>query len=361
MSSLAITRLYRQQIEQPRCEQPEELLASMLAMQGQDYAGAKWSLGARLTASTDAAIERALAEHRIVRTWALRGTLHFVHPAAVRWLNSLLAERLIHGNQRRYRELELDADTLRRSSALLGQAVTGGRTLTRKELFAMLDEDGISTAGQRGVFMLQHATLSGLICQGPAIRNQPTFYAVEALPAGPELPREAALAELARRYFTSRGPATLADFVTWSGLPVADARRGLEAVQSELEQVTVEGETYWLSGKLQTKLERSPVVHLLPAFEEYLLSYKDRRAMLDDEHAQKVYLANGFAQIVVLDGQIIGVWKRTLKKERVEIVLDLSDPLNATQRAALEAAAERYGKFVGLSPVLQDEYNQGLS
>ncbi len=221
----------------------------MLAVQGQDYAGAKWSLGLRLSKSTAAGVEQAISDKIILRSWLLRGTLHLVSGTDIHWLLVLLGPGIIAGNKRRYRELELDEATLLRSNDLLANALQGNDQLGRKELLAFLRQNGISTEGQRGVYMLQRASLEGLICQGVMHANNPTFMKLDGFPSK-TMNRQEALAELARRYFISRGPATLQDFTWWSGLPAAEARAGLDSVQSQFIHESIDEQVYWWSPSL---------------------------------------------------------------------------------------------------------------
>ena len=351
----ALERLHSQQLDRTRLRQPAEVVAWLGAVQAQDYAGAKWSLGLRLPATSEAAVERAIEAKTIVRTWAVRGTLHFVAAADVHWLLALLAPRIIAGCARRYRELELDADTLKRSSRALARAVQGGQQPTRTELLATLRKQGISTRGQRAAYMLQRASLDRLICQGVTRRNNPTYLSLtETAPEGKLMPRDEAAAELARRYFISRGPATLADFVWWSGLGAAEARAGLEAVKTELVEESRDGEAFWLAGGAAAGQARaSSRAYLLPGFDEYLLSYRDRSASLAPVDAKRLKPANGMLNpTVVLGGRVIGVWKRTFSKGRVVIAVRSFAPLTAGQTRAVAAAARRFGKFLGMPAVL---------
>ena len=354
MLHIAALRLHNQQIEHPRLQHPGEVVAWLGAVQGQDYAGAKWSLGLRLPGSTDADIEQAIADKTIARTWAVRGTLPLVAAADIRWLVALVGPRLIKQTASRYRQLELDEATMARSNAVLVEALAGGKQLDRKELFAILEQNNISTQGQRGVHMLRRASLDSLIYQGVQRRNNPTFMLLDELqPKNTPLARDEALAELARRYYTSRGPATLHDFATWSGLPVGEARAGLEAVKSLLVQEIITGEQYWRSPS--TPAVPASSVHLLPGFDEYLLGYKDRSAVLDSQHAPRVSPGkNGiFYPTIVIDGRVVGLWKRSFNKGAVIVKPEPFDnTLTADEEHAFAAAAQRYGEFLEMPVAL---------
>jgi hypothetical protein len=343
-------RLYHQRITHPTFKDAGEVAAWLGAMQGQDYAGTKWAFGLRLPGNTDADIEQAIANRIIMRIWGVRGTLHYVAPADIHWLLALIAPRLITGNALRYKQLELDEPTLARSTTLIAEALDDGQHLTRNELLAMLEAKGISTEGQRGVFMLQRAGLERLVYQGEMRRNVTTF---RTLDEGKTLPKDEALAELARRYFTSRGPATLADFTHWSGLLTTEARAGLESIKSELEEEKFDGQSYWLSPHTPKQPERS--LYLLPGFDEYVLGYKDRSAVLDAQFADAICPGgNGvFKSTIVSEGRIIGTWKRTLKKKTVEITLEPFRPLDTDEMDVLAEAADQFGAFLGLTAVIK--------
>lgn len=346
---LAQARLSNQGIVPTHLTTPSAVVAWLGAMQGQDYAGAKWAVGLRLPGSTDAAIEEAFNTKTIVRTWALRGTLHLVAATDLRWLLALLGPRLIAGNARRYRELQLDEATLMRSNDLLAGALQGGPPLDRPTLFAILEQQGIATTGQRGVYMLQRASLDGLICQGIAVRNVPTFVAVDAtIPQGKTLTREEALAELAQRYFTSHGPATLKDFIWWSGLSAGDARAGLAASSAQLQQITVNGQAYWLAQEPIATHHSPQPLYLLPGFDEYLLGYADRSAVLDPQYANRIVPGgNGvFYPTVVSKGQVVGTWQRTFKKGMVIMTPQPFTTLRPDEQGAFVSAAQHFGAYL---------------
>lgn len=355
MNKIALRRLDAQQLSSVQFKLPSEVVKWLGAIQAQDYAGAKWSIGIRLPGSSDNAVEQAVAGNDIVRTWAMRGTLHFVAAEDVHWLLALLAPRIIAKNQRRYRQLELDEQTLGSSSALLYGALEGGKQLDRQALRPVLEKEGISTDGQRMFYMLQRASLDGLICQGVAIKNRPAFLRLAPPLAGiTPVHREEALARLALRYFTSRGPATVDDFVWWTGLLVADARAGLKEAASKLVRETIAGKTYWLADSMPASPRSAPDLYLLPGFDEYLVSYRDRSAALDDKYAAAWSRSKAmFSPSIILRGQVIGLWNRTIKDSLVEVTPDLFIDLTAGNFRALEETAQAYGRFLGKTAVIK--------
>lgn len=343
-------RLCNQQITRKRLEHPSQVVTQFGAMQAQDYASAKWAIGLRCRDATDTLIEQAIVNKTIVRTWLMRGTLQFVAASDLRWMLALLGPRLIANTTRRYRQLALDDTTFAHCDETLITTLQGGKSLSRTELLLALEKAGISTDGQRGYHILRRAALAGLICFGPMQDKQETFVLLDKwLPSGKSLNRDEVLAELAGLYFKSHGPATLRDFVWWSGLPVVDARAGLETAKHQLHQDTVEGQTYWLQKNSSVPTIPSPTVYLLPAYDEYFLGYKDRNAVLDAKYDKQVVSNNGvFRPMIVMDGQVVGIWKKALKKGMIVITLTPFKSLTAAENQALQVAANQYGVFLGL-------------
>ncbi|XYH93524.1 winged helix DNA-binding domain-containing protein [Sorangium sp. So ce1128] len=345
-------RLSAQQIARPELSTPGDVVSRLVAVQAQDHAAAKWAVGLRLPpgAATGAAIERALADGSVLRTHVLRWTWQLVSPADVRWLLALVAPRLIARYARRHLELGLDPATFRRSNAALEKALRDGQHLTRDELAAALEGAGIPARGPRLSHLLGRAELDALLCSG-APRDKEVTYALldlRAPDARPPLARGEALAELAQRYFRSRGPATVADFAWWAGLTTAEARAGLTAVESALVSEVVDGETTWRSDAPPAPVA-SPTAHLLPAFDEYLVAYRDRAAVLDPGHARQVNAGGGMLDpCIVIDGRVAGVWRRTLARRRVAIEANPFEPISKKEQQAVAAAARRYGEFLDL-------------
>lgn len=344
-------RLNNQHIAAPRLKEPGQVVAWLGAMQAQDYAGAKWSIGLRLTDSTDADIEQAIAARTIVRTWPMRGTLHFVAAADVRWLLKLLTPRIIAQTAGRYRQLELDETIFARSKELFAEALQGGKHLTRAEIQQLLEETGISTGGQRGYHILVRSAQDGLICFGVPQGKQQTFTLLEEwITPAKVLERDEALAELARRYFKGHGPATIQDFAWWSGLTLTDARTGLEQVKTQLRREIVNEQTYWMCPDTPSVVEEPLTAYLLPGFDEYLLGYTDRSTVLESGYTSRIVPGNNgmFMPTVIINGRVAGIWKRTIKKDMVAIILSPFASFSQVESHAINLAAKGYARFVGL-------------
>jgi hypothetical protein len=327
-------------------------------VQAQDYAAATWAVGLRLQGSTDAAIDQALADGTILRTHIMRPTWHFVTPADIRWMLALTAPRVNAANASYYRRFELDDAVFLRSNAVLTQALQGGKQLTRAELVSALIRAGIAADDiLRFTLIIMRAELDGIVCSG-ARRGKQFTYALldERAPQARTLDRDEALAEFARRYFTSHGPATLQDFVWWSGLAVADARAALEMVASQLLQEVIDGQTYWFSTTMASAIDLSQSAYLLPNFDEYIVGYTDRSAVFAASHTNKLDDRGNvlFNYTMVLGGQVVGTWKRIIKKDAVILTPSFFTPPDEAEACAFAAAAKRYGAFYG-KPVTMNE------
>ncbi|WP_175541632.1 winged helix DNA-binding domain-containing protein [Polaromonas sp. YR568] len=341
-------------------------------MQAQEYTHARWAVGSRFApaaAITDAAVEQAVAKRKVVRTWALRGTLHLVAAADVRWLVALAAPALLTRTAAAYREVNLDAAAFRKILPAIQQCLEGGRQLTREELFAELARRRIDTEGHRGGRIMYRAAQTGLICLGLPNGKQATYTLLDEwllLQAkAPEASREDSLKLLAQRYFASHGPATLADFIWWSGLAVGEARAALEMAMPSLTEGLHAGSKVWWSARrpAPTALPGSTaVVHLLAGFDEYLLGYTDRTPIVDKAQAGKVMTPNGlFRPALLVGGRVAGTWQAQTKKNA--LVLNIA-PFAAAAlssrktSAALQEAAQRYAAFNGLA---LGEIRQGIA
>lgn len=354
-SRLTLHRLHNQYLVNRQFPDPAAAVAHFGAVQAQDYRGSLWALGLRTRDAVEATIEQAIADRTILRTWPLRGTIHFVAPADARWMLDLSAARVIKGSAGRWRQLALDEATFAQSREAVIGALEGGRRLERHALYATLEAAGISTEGQRGIHILGRLALEALICIGPREGNQPTFVLLdEWIPPGRALSRDEALAELARRYFVSHGPATPADFLWWSGLAPAEVRAGMAMVRAELHQDTIGGRELWFEEPPYVPQVKSPVAHLLPVYDEYAVAYKDRSDFLSAEFAARPDAGNGiFRPPILIDGQIVGTWTRKLKKGQVVVAPNLFKALTPDESDALFAAVERYSAFLGLSAQLE--------
>jgi hypothetical protein len=348
-------RLQRLGIAEPAAETPQDVVGRLVAMQAQDYLASLWAVGLRMQGASEASVEQAIAARRIVRTWPMRGTLHLVGAADVRWLQRLLAPRVLAASAARIkRDYGLDETAFKRCRKVVEQALRNGEPITRNALYQVLDDAKIATANQRGIHITGQLAHEGLICGGPREGRQPTFVLLDAwLPPTPVKSRDEALAELALRYIRSRGPVTAQDFAWWSGLTVKEAQAAFASVHSLLQQDAIDGKVYWLSPDTELVAKPRKSVHLLPPFDEYLVGYKDRSAAVDAAFNRQVIAINGLVGAsIVIDGRVVGMWKRSLGTDRVDIALTPFRALSERERSALATAARRYGRFLGSTACL---------
>ena len=350
-SEIAHRRLRNQGLSKIIFKDANDAVARLGAVQAQDYAGAKWALGQRMKDATDAAIDRAFDEGTILRTHILRPTWHFVTPADIRWIQMLTAPRVHAGNAYMYRQAEMDKTVIKKSYAVLEKTLRGNKHLTRTELGSALKKAGIVAEGQRLGYFMMSAELDGIICSGPRKGKQFTYALLEErVPQVKAISREEALAELLRRYFSTRGPATLQDFAWWSGLTMADAKNGIEMVKSQFVNEVMDDKTYWCTESKPPWKEKSPIAHLLPNYDEYFIGFKDRSA-IGDVARQAGIRGNDpslIAHIIILDGQIVGGWRRTFKKDGILVETSLITKLLMAEKQALTDAVKRFGRYIGL-------------
>ncbi|MHB8311692.1 MAG: winged helix DNA-binding domain-containing protein [Candidatus Dormibacteria bacterium] len=315
---IGLLRLVAQRIAGPRSATVTDTVRWLTAMQAQDYNGVLTSVALRTASGTRQGVEAALNAGEVVKSWPMRGTLHLVVAEDLPWMLRLAAPRVVAAAALRRAQLDLDPPTLEHAENLAVQALSGGRQLSRAQLFAVWAEGGLVPAGQRGVHLLGHLALTGIVCFGPARSGEQVVVLVDDWIAHPRrLGREEALAELAGRYFRSHGPATVKDFTRWTNLAAADARTGLDLARSGLARVGVDGIEHFMDPETPALLDacRSVArgVFLLPGFDEFMLGYLDRSAVLAAEFANRIVPGgNGmFRPTVLSDGHIVGTWKHS--------------------------------------------------
>jgi len=344
----------------PSFRTPEDAVRRLVAVQAQDIGPAKWSTAQRILpaeAIKEPALDAALADGRILRTHVLRPTWHFVLPDDIRWLIALTGPRIQALAAYMYRSNDLTESLRGHSNEVIERALEGGRSLTRAELRSRLDAAGFATDGFRIGYLMMHAEVTGLVCSGPPQGTTQTYALLaERAPATRSLGRDAALVELARRYFTSHGPATVKDFRTWCSLTTGDARLGLDGAGAALQRERYRDLEWWCgtaadaADAADPPRDPSPTVKLIQAYDEYLMGYLETRSVVDmDGAAAWVRTERAiYVGVVLLDGQVAGHWKRTVTDASVHIDVQLRLPFDAAQTDALQAAANRHGAYLGM-------------
>lgn len=347
-------RFYTQHLAGAGLEKPEDIVQWLGAVQSQDYAGAKWSIGQRVKDCTDADVDQAFASGRILRTHVLRPTWHFVTPTDIRWMLQLTAPRVHASIASYYRKQELDNVVLSRSHTVFTEALQGGNRLTRKELGSWLAQTGIATNALRLSFITLHAELEQLICSGPILGKQHTYMLLEErAPEAKTLTRDEALAELTLRFFRSHGPATIKDYRWWSSLTVADARAGLEMVKQHLTHDIVDGLTYWRAAPNPPPRPTPTAAHFLPEYDESHIAYKDLKILLANPgKTNSGSRMNMLERPINIGTYTVGTWKRTIEKGRLALTAKLFTSPTPVQTSALEAAAKQYGAFMNMPVTL---------
>ena len=334
---IARQRLARTFLHGTAFKTARDVVRALGAVQAQDYEGAKWALSQRTSGVTDKAIEDEFAAGAILRTHVLRPTWHFVVPEDIRWMLALTGPFVVKRMATYDRDLEITEAHYRRTNAALVKALRDGAFLTRTELKAVLAGANVGSLGvQRTAHLLMRAELDAIICSGPRRGKQFTYGLLdERALAAPAKDRDEALLELTQRYFQTRSPASAQDFSWWSGLPMADVKRGIDLARSDLEQVTIDGKSYWSGGSSAGRAPAS--AHLLPNYDEFFIGYRDRSAIgrrLADTRAVTGWNSTGFAHVVVIDGQLVGGWKRSRR-----------DKLSTAEQTRLLAEVRRFEAY----------------
>lgn len=338
LRDLALLRLAAQRIACPEFATATDAVRWLTAVQAQDYPGAVTSVALRVESGTRQHVEDALNAGEVVRSWPMRGTLHFVAADDLPWMLGVTAERTLAGAATRRARLGLDAALIERARDVATNALAGGRSLSRDELLGLWEEAGLLGVHQRGYHFLWHLAHTGTLCFGPVRDGEQRIVLLdEWVPHPRRLDREEALGEWALRFFRGHGPATVKDFARWSGLVMADVKAGLAIGRPELERVWVDGVEYFMDLRTPAVLDscrhRAEGVFLLPGFDEYVLGYGDRGAAIPAEFARRLVPGNNgmFKPTVVEGGQIVGTWKRTGRKKQ---------PVTATPFTTFSPAVE---------------------
>jgi hypothetical protein len=348
-SLIVSQRLRNQRLTATEFKRPVEVVRWLGAVQAQDFAAAKWAIAQRMQNATNESIEQDFNDGRIIRTHVMRPTWHFVAPQDIRWLLELTAPRVNIASGSAYRKFELDDRVFKQTTKVLTRALKGGKYLTRSSLKNILNESGVPADNPiRLGYILIRAELDAVICSGPRDGKQFTYGLLEErVPQTKRIDREKALATLTQRYFTSHGPATVQDFMWWSGLTAIDAKTGINMLERRLTKTSDGDKVFWGPKDGETVTRRAGAASLLAEFDEYVVAYKDRTAVLDSN--DRSAMANGLlGRTVLIDGKLVGSWKQMKEKGFQKISVQLIRALTESERLAIAKAADRYAKFLGV-------------
>lgn len=352
-------RMRSQRLVGDRPHAVSEVVAAMGAVQAQSTPAARLAIRPRSTGANMESVRHATnVDRSVVRTWAMRGTLHMIAAADVRWVLELLRPRASAGRRRRL-ELGLDDELCQRALRLL-ERLLAGRSLTRAEIGAALSRHGVQVdrTGQAMAHLLAYAARQAVICRGPDRADEPTYVLLaEWVPEPATLRGDAALAELARRYVGAFGPASAADLAHWAGITLTRARQAVDLVRTELREVEVAGEPAWLRTDccVEPVPGDAPSVRLLPHFDNYLLGYRDRDVALDPSFAARIHAGGGMIHpAVVADGKVVARWRvdRSGSGDHVTVAVEPFRPVDHVVASGLAAEVADIGRFLGVEATL---------
>ena len=310
---------------------------------------AKWAVGTRLKSSSLRVVDDALAKGEILRTHILRPTWHFIAAEDIRWMLQLSGGRIrtAFDSYARSRKMEITESFYTKGCRLLEQLLGGNKSLTKQELMDGFGRAGIETDNHLIHYFLVRAETDGLVCSGVDKNKKPTYALLEErVPPMKELSREEALARLATLYFQSHSPATLSDFVWWSGLTATEARHAVALIETDLLTEKFDSETFYLHVTCDLKARCRKVLHLLPSYDEYLISYKDRTTVMLHEHHHKAFNTFGiFYPVILYEGRIVGNWKKDSKKKALAVETSLFDESFDLPEDLLKKAVDYYCSF----------------
>ncbi len=348
LTDISNIRLITQQIAGTKFKTAKEIVAWMGAMQAQDYRMAKWAIGLRTPNATEKTIEIAIDNGEIIRTHLLRPTWHFVSAEDIYWMIELTGPRIKASMKGRNKQLELTKKIFKKSNSVIEKVLRDGKHLTRVELVAELNKAKIVTDNNRSSHILFTAELEGIICSGITKEKQSTYALLsERIPETKKLKKEEALFKLAKKYFESHCPASLQDFIWWSGLSVFDAKNAFEMIKPDFISEKIDSQTYLFPDSFSIPKKYKEFVYLLPAFDEFLISYKDRTAAIAFENHKHAFSNNGiFWPTIVINGQVMGIWKRTIKKDKVILETNFFEPPDKNEKTLIEKESEKLGYFL---------------
>ena len=340
--NLTKTRLLNQQLLTPQFTSPQELVSWMGMMQAQDYNMAKWAVGLRLETGNLSAVENALRKGDVIRIHVARPTWHIVSKEDVRWMVALSSQRIKQVVNSYDRTLCFSEEELSRFYRVLEKTLAGTDGLTRPEIKVRLAELGFEITDNRVLtHLMVCAETDAVVCSGIYKKHLSTYMLMdERVPLTQVLTKDESLEKLARKYFQSHSPATLQDFCWWSGLTMADTKRAINIIDNELLIEKCDEQIFYIHSSCRIREGIIERMHLLPAFDEYLIAYKGRTMALPTELYKHAFTNNGiFYQVVLKQGNVVGNWKKQIKKDTVQVEyswLDIAGNINQRQLSSAE-------------------------
>jgi hypothetical protein len=340
---------------------PATIVRQVVGLQAQVLSAAALGLRVRSVGLRADDVNRALnVERAIVRTWLMRGTLHLVAAEDLRWLIRLLGPVFARASATRHAQLGLNDDLKARGAAALRTILTNAGPLTRSQLVDRLRGQGIAldSKTQAPIHLIGLAAMQGVLCLGPERDDGESTYVLldDWIPRATLPSREAALAELARRYFAAYGPATVDDLRAWAGIPMADARFAVNGALASLAGVTIQGQPgFVLKDRLEFALTASTQqVRLLPAFDAYVLGYRRRDLAVAPALQRRLQRGGGWLHpAVVVNGRAVAAWSLRKSAGRGRLQIEASEPISRAVRAGVESEVADIGRFLDLPVTLE--------
>jgi hypothetical protein len=347
-SEISQIRLVNQKISHQKYLSAGDIVKWMGAIQAQDFSMAKWAVGVRSAGLTATMVDSSFDKGEVLRIHVLRPTWHLVSADDIYWMLRLTAPKILTSLRSRHKQLGLSESVISKAKDIIGKTLTEWKSLTREELGKEFLKSDIRIDGNRLSHILFRGELDELICSGPTAENKLTYSLLhERVPQKKYLSREESLAMLAGRYFTSRAPATIQDFAWWSNLTLKDVRTATESIKSDFVSETIGSGKYLIPRSFTYPVPQNNNVYILPAYDEFLLSYKDRSSSLSAIYNKKAVSDNGiFYPLIVAEGQIKGVWKRSFQRNRVIIKTTFFQPASGSDLNLINKCAALFGQFL---------------
>jgi hypothetical protein len=347
LNTFLLTRLTNQKLTASGFKHPHDLVSWMGAIQAQDFQLSQWAVGLRTKAATESDIKKAIDDGSVLRTHVLRPTWHLVSSADIHWMLELTAPRIKKSLISRHRELELTEPLLRKSCRILERILSENEFVSREDIASEFRKNKIKTDENRLSHILFSAELDALICSGKIKNNRHTYSLLQKrIQKKQSISREEALYRLAERYFQSHSPASIEDFSWWSGLSVTDAKSAVGSISSQLSSEIINNKQYYfISGS--SLADKLPKAILLPAYDEFIISYKNRSHIFNSGKHKNVISSNGlFRPVLLINGIISGIWKRKIHKDKVRIEIDMFNKSDGMIKKHINDAAETYGEYL---------------
>ena len=342
-------RMLNQQLLSPLYERPEDIVAWQGAMQAQDYNYFRWAIGIRQRIPQLVRLQEAFAKAELLRLHLLRCTVQVVSHTDIGWLLSLCKERNLRTLQSWHKSINISFSEsyFEEITYVLQELLAGGKSLPKKAIAEELTSLGLLPDDRLLTSLLVRSEIEGLLCSGVMQGREATWALLsERVPTICSLTPDEALKQLAVKYFRSHSPASLEDFVWWSGLPKTQCRKALVLIAPEIEEIKVEEEMMYLYHNTPDCSDYAGMVLLLPPYDEYLIGYKSRWVALEKKHTAKAHNNFGvFKPVILHEGRVVGNWKASIDKQAANLTIDFFAEKSKIGKRNLQGAVNQFVEF----------------